>query len=92
MQIKGILAQTVLAGVKSLKDNLQHQRIDYDLFFRQMCDKAAVLSMMKEQTPPSPHKVPRRLQDGDVVQHHFESEKSMFRAQYFEAIDACLAE
>ena len=29
---------------------------------------------------------------GDAEQHHFESEKSMFRAQYVEAIDACLSE
>ena len=36
--------------------------------------------------------MPRRLQHGDAEQHHFESEKSMFRAQYFEAIDACLSE
>ena len=48
--------------------------------------------MVKEPTIPRPHKVPHRLQDGDAEQHHFESEKSMFRAQYFEAIDACRSE
>ena len=48
--------------------------------------------MVEESTLPRPHKVPRRLQHGDTAQHQFESEKSMFRLQYFEAIDACLAE
>ncbi|CAB4021664.1 Hypothetical predicted protein [Paramuricea clavata] len=81
-----------MAGVQALKDNLQQQRDGYDVFFEQISEKAAVLSMVKEPTIPRPHKVPRRLHDGDAEQHHFESEKSMFRAQYFEAIDACLSE
>ena len=67
MQTKGILAQTVMAGMQCLKDNLQHQRNDYDVFFGQISDKAAVLSMVEEPTLPRPHKVPRRLQHGDAT-------------------------
>ena len=81
-----------MAGVQCLKDNLQHQRNDYDVFFGQISDKAAVLSMVEEPTLPRPQKVPRRFQHGDAAQHQIESAKSMFRSQYFEAIDACLAE
>ena len=60
-EAEGILAQTVMAGVQCLKDNLQHQRNDYDVFFGQISDKAAVLSMVEEPTLPRPHKVPRRF-------------------------------
>ena len=45
MQTKGILAQTVVAGVQCLKDNLQHRRNDYDVFCGQISDKAAVISV-----------------------------------------------
>ena len=62
------------------------------VFFEQISEKAAVLSMVKEPVIPRPHKVPHRLRHGDAEQHYFDSEKSMFRAQYFEAIDACLSE
>ena len=48
--------------------------------------------MVEEPTLPFPHKVRRRLQHGDAALRQFESEKSMFRSQYFEAIDACLVE
>ena len=92
MQTKGILAQTAMEGVQALKENLQQQRNDYGVFFEQISEKAAVLSMVKEPVIPRPHKVPHRLRHGDAEQHHFESEKYMFRAQYFEAIDACLSE
>ena len=61
-------------------------------FFEQISEKAAVLSMIKEPVIPRPLKVPHRLRHGDAEQHYFESEKSMFRAKYFEAIDACLSE
>ena len=67
MQAKGILAQTVMAGVQCLKDNLQHQRNDYDVFFGQISDKAAVLGMVEEPTLPRPHKVPRRFQHDDTL-------------------------
>ena len=82
MQTKGILAQTVIAGVQWLKDNLQHQRNDYDVFFGQISDKAAVFRMVEEPTLLRPHKAPRSLQHGDAAQHQFESAKSMFRSQY----------
>lgn len=61
-------------------------------FFNQTRDKADAVSMVEEPTLPRQRKVPRRLQHSDAVQHQFDSAKSMFRAQYFEAIDACLAE
>ena len=48
--------------------------------------------MVEEAVLPHPKKVPRRLQDGDAVEHQHDSAKSMFQAQYFEAIDAILAE
>ena len=92
MQTKGILAQTAMAGVQTLKENLQQQRNDYDIFFEQICEKATVLGMVKEPVIPCSHKVPHHLQHGDAEQRHFESEKSMFCTQYFEAIDACLSE
>ena len=92
MQTMGILAQTAMAGVQALKENLQQQRNDYDFFFEQISEKEAVFTMVEEPVIPHPHKVPRHLQRGDASQHRLESEKSMFRAQYFEAIDACLSE
>ena len=88
MQTKGILAQTVMAGVQALKANLQFQRNDYDVFFEQISKKAGVLGMVEKPVIPRRRKVPRSLQYGDAEQHHFESEKSMFQAQYFAAIDA----
>ena len=36
MQTKGILAQTAMAGVQALKENLQQQRNDYGVFFEQI--------------------------------------------------------
>ena len=61
MQTKGILAQTAMAGVQALKENLQQQRNDYGIFFEQIIsEKAAVLSMVKEPVIPRPHKVPHR--------------------------------
>lgn len=35
MQKKGILAQTVMVGANALKDNVQQQRNNYDIFFDQ---------------------------------------------------------
>ena len=61
MQTKGFLAQTAMAGVQALKENLQQQRNDYGVFFEQISEKAAVLSMVKEPVIPRPHKVPHRL-------------------------------
>ena len=61
MQTKGILAQNAMAGVQALKENLQQQRNDYGVFFEQISEKAAVLSMVKEPVIPRPHKVPHRL-------------------------------
>lgn len=81
-----------MIGVNALKDNLQHQRNDYEFFLNQTCDNAAAVSMVEEPTLPRQRKVPHRLQHGDSVQHQFDSLKLMFRAQYSKAIDACLAE
>ena len=92
MQTKGILAQTVMVGVRALKDNLQLQRDSYNVFFDQTQEKGNALGMVKEAVLPRPRKVPRRLQDGDAEEHQHDSVKSMFRAQYCEAIDAILAE
>ena len=92
LQKKGILAQTVMTGVNALRDNLQRQRNDYDFFFEQTIDKANALSIVCQPVLPRPKKVPRRLQHGNSVQHQHDSPKSMFRAQYYEAIDACQAE
>ena len=92
IQTKGILAQTVMVGVRALKDNLQLQRDSYDIFFDQTQEKGDALGMVEEAVLPCPKKVPRHLQDGDAVEHQHDSAKSMFRAQYYEAIDAILAE
>ena len=80
-----------MVGVRALKDNLQLQRDSYDIFFDQTQEKGDALGMVEEAVLPRPKKVPRRLQDGDAVEHRHESAKSMFRAQYYEAIDAILA-
>ena len=48
MQSKGILAQTVMTGVNALKDNLQHQRNDYEFFFNQTRDKADAVNIVEE--------------------------------------------
>ena len=48
--------------------------------------------MAKGAVLPSPKKVPRRLQDGDAVKHQLDSAKSVFRTQYYEILDAILAE
>ena len=92
IQTKGILAQTVMVGARALKDNLQLQRDSYDIFFDQTQEKGDALGMVEEAVLPRPKKVPRRLKDGDAVKHQHDSAKSMFRAQYYEAIDAILAE
>ena len=44
MQTKGILAQTVMAGVQALKDNLQQQRNGYDVFFEQISERQQSLA------------------------------------------------
>ncbi|XP_028403931.1 uncharacterized protein LOC114526518 [Dendronephthya gigantea] len=48
--------------------------------------------MVEEAVLPRQRKVPRRLQDGDAVEHQHDSVKSLFRARYYEAIDLILAE
>ncbi len=47
MQTKGILAQTVMVGVRALKDNLQLQRDSYNVFFDQTQEKGDALGMVK---------------------------------------------
>ena len=76
-----------MVGVRALKDNLQLQRDSYDIFFDQTQEAEE-----EGAVHPRPKKVPRRLQDGDAVEHQHDSAKSMFRAQYHEAIDAILAQ
>ena len=51
------------------------------------------MPMVEEPVLPRQRKVPRRLaNDGSAAPHQFNSVEDMQRAQYFEAIDACLAE
>ena len=78
IQTKGILAQTVMVGVRALKDNLQLQRDSYDIFFDQTQEKGDALGMVEEAVLPRPKKIPSRLQDGDAVEHQHDSAKSMF--------------
>ena len=64
MQTKGMLAQTVMVGVRALKDNLKLQKDSYNVFFDQTQEKGNALGMVEKAVLPRPQKVPRRLQDG----------------------------
>ena len=94
IQTKGILAQTVMNGVKALQGALQRQRDDYTCFFHQTSDLTSAMPIMEKPVLPPPKKVPRRLDnDGFAAHHQFNSvEDNMHRADYFEGIDACLSE
>ena len=85
------LAQTVMVGLNALKDNLQHQRNNY-IFCDQTHVKGSTLRMPGEPTLPCERKLPRRFQYASSVQRQFHLVKSIFRAQYCEAIDACLGQ
>ena len=88
--LSGVAARLQSENPIAFRIHCSNHRLD--VFFEQISKKAGVLGMVEKPFIPRRHKVPRRLQYGDAEQHHFESEKSMFRAQYFEAIDACLSE
>jgi hypothetical protein len=92
IQTKGILAETVMNGVKALKGALQRQRNDYSSFFHKTKDLACGMLMMEVPVLPRQKKVPRRLDDGSAAHHQFNSVEDMHRAQYFVAIDTCFAE
>ena len=94
IQTKGILAQTVMNGVKALKDALQRQIDDYSSFFRKTRDLASCMPIIELEEPVLPRykKVPRRLDNGSAAEHQFNSAEDMHRAQCFVAIDACLVE
>eukprot|EP00112_Aurelia_sp_Birch-Aquarium-sp1_P004658 Seg1527.3 transcript_id=Seg1527.3/GoldUCD/mRNA.D3Y31 product="Zinc finger MYM-type protein 1" protein_id=Seg1527.3/GoldUCD/D3Y31 len=92
LQTKGITAQTAMVGVTALKGNLQQQTEDFSLFYKQTIAKAAELDFVEEPKLPRRRQVPRRLQILEAPHHHYESAEAFYRASYYEAIDACLAE
>ena len=92
LQTKGITAQTAMVGVTALKGNLQQQREDFSLFYQQTVAKATEYDFVEEPKLPRRRQVPRRLQHGEAPQHQHESTEAFYRASYYEAIDACIAE
>ena len=54
IQTKGILAQTVMNGVKALKDALQRQRDDYSSFFHKTRDLASCMPIIELEEPVLP--------------------------------------
>ena len=74
-----------MVGVRALKDNLQLQRDYYDIFFHQT----------QEAEEEAVHPVRKRFLvvcRMAMLWNQHDSAKSMFRAQYHEAIDAILAQ
>lgn len=91
LQKPSITAQTTVTCINALKTNLQRQRDNFSLFYDQVVASSKAINFVGDPTQPRPKKVPWRLQHGDGEQHHFQTAKDAHRAQYVEAIDACLA-
>ena len=64
MRTKGILAQTVIVGVRALKDNLPLQRDSYDISFLSNTRERRCPWHGRRAVLPRRKKVARHLQDG----------------------------
>eukprot|EP00112_Aurelia_sp_Birch-Aquarium-sp1_P007695 Seg1840.3 transcript_id=Seg1840.3/GoldUCD/mRNA.D3Y31 product="Zinc finger MYM-type protein 1" protein_id=Seg1840.3/GoldUCD/D3Y31 len=63
-----------------------------DIAKDQTIAKAAELDFVVEPKLSRRRQVPRHLQILEAPQHHYESAEAFYRASYYEAIDACIAE